>query len=168
MSKLGRAPTDVIIIDNSPLSFAFQPENGLPILSWYDDPEDTKLLELIPVLRLLSAVPDVRPVLLNCCTRDNVYMNDKSIALCSRIIEEQQRRSNYQASNNDQGSNSSVMPAKVQQLAKQSVFKPMIQNPPKLNTWTLVPPPESPPAEEIQGFPQQPTRSKRNQNQEIA
>ena len=96
MARLGRSLSDVIIIDNSPLSFAFQPENGLPILSWYDDPNDTKLYELIPVLRLLSGVPDVRPILLNCCTRDNVYMNEKSIAICSRIIEqEEQRRSGH-------------------------------------------------------------------------
>ncbi len=50
MARLGRNLKDSIIIDNSPLSFAFQPENGMPILSWYDDRTDTKLLELIPVL----------------------------------------------------------------------------------------------------------------------
>jgi carboxy-terminal domain RNA polymerase II polypeptide A small phosphatase len=50
MARLGRNLKDSIIIDNSPLSFAFQPENGMPILSWYDDRTDTKLIELIPVL----------------------------------------------------------------------------------------------------------------------
>ncbi len=50
MARLGRNLKDSIIIDNSPLSFAFQPENGMPILSWYDDRTDIKLLELIPVL----------------------------------------------------------------------------------------------------------------------
>ena len=38
---------DVIIIDNSPQSYMFQHENGMPILSWYEDRSDTKLLELI-------------------------------------------------------------------------------------------------------------------------
>lgn len=54
----------------------------MPILSWYDDRTDTKLFELIPVLKLLSEVPDVRPVLSACCSRENVYLTDKSINMC--------------------------------------------------------------------------------------
>ena len=50
MSKLGRPMKDSIIIDNSPTSYSLQPENGMPILSWYDDKKDDKLYELIPVL----------------------------------------------------------------------------------------------------------------------
>lgn len=82
---------DCFIIDNSPLSYAFQPENGMPILSWYDDRTDLKLIELIPALKLLSQVPDVRPVLQSCCTKENVYQIDKSIVMCQRIIQEQQK-----------------------------------------------------------------------------
>lgn len=37
MAKLGRPLSDVIIIDNSPSSFLFQPENALPSISWYED-----------------------------------------------------------------------------------------------------------------------------------
>ena len=54
MSKLGRNMSDVIIIDNSVHSFMFQPENGLPILSWYDDLNDTELFKYIEPLRFLS------------------------------------------------------------------------------------------------------------------
>lgn len=54
MSRIGRKLSDSIIIDNSPQSYMFQPENGMPILSWYDDRNDTKLFELIPVLKLMS------------------------------------------------------------------------------------------------------------------
>lgn len=82
LSRMGRPMSDVIMIDNSPLSYAFQPENGMPILSWYDDRTDTKLIELIPVLKLLSEVPDVRPVLKACCSRENVYQTEKSIMMC--------------------------------------------------------------------------------------
>jgi len=92
MARLGREIKDCFIIDNSPLSFAFQPENGMPILSWYDDRTDTKLIELIPVLKLLSEVPDVRPVLTACCSSDNVYLTDKSINMCTRIIEDMNRK----------------------------------------------------------------------------
>jgi RNA polymerase II subunit A small phosphatase-like protein len=74
MTRLGRSLKDVFIIDNSPLSYSFQPENGMPILSWYEEKTDNKLLELIPVLKLLSQVEDVRPVLTECCSRDNVYL----------------------------------------------------------------------------------------------
>ncbi len=37
---LGRRMQDIIIIDNSPSSFLFQPENAVPSISWYDDKED--------------------------------------------------------------------------------------------------------------------------------
>ena len=40
MQMLGRWMQDIIIIDNSPSSYLFQPENALPITSWYDDKED--------------------------------------------------------------------------------------------------------------------------------
>ena len=90
MARLGRSLKDCMIIDNSPLSYAFQPENGLPILSWYDDRTDTKLIELIPVLQLLAQVPDVRPILKACCSKENVYQNDKSIAMCSKILQDLQ------------------------------------------------------------------------------
>lgn len=55
---------DIIIIDNSPSSFLFQPENALPILSWYEDPEDVVLYDFIPFLKELSKVEDVRPFLM--------------------------------------------------------------------------------------------------------
>lgn len=40
MTQIGRRMQDIIIIDNSPSSYLFQPENALPILSWYDEKED--------------------------------------------------------------------------------------------------------------------------------
>ncbi len=63
MAKLGRPLTDVIIIDNSPSSYLFQPENSLPCTSWYDDPNDRELNELVPILEKLAIVKDVRPYL---------------------------------------------------------------------------------------------------------
>jgi RNA polymerase II subunit A small phosphatase-like protein len=40
LTRLGRKMKDVIIVDNSPVAYMFQPENALPILSWYDNMED--------------------------------------------------------------------------------------------------------------------------------
>lgn len=53
----------------------------MPILSWYEDKNDNKLIELIPVLKLLSEVPDVRTVLTQSVTKDNVYLNERSVAI---------------------------------------------------------------------------------------
>ena len=54
---------DVIIIDNSPIAYLFQPENALAILSWYDDQHDRQLYNYIPFLIKLSQCDDVRPIL---------------------------------------------------------------------------------------------------------
>ncbi len=61
LSQLGRDLKDVLIVDNSPASYALQPENAMPILTWIDDPNDNKLFQLAPILELLSKVYDVRP-----------------------------------------------------------------------------------------------------------
>jgi RNA polymerase II subunit A small phosphatase-like protein len=61
---------DVIIIDNSPTAYLFQPENALPIVSWYDDREDVVLYDYLPYLKELSEVDDVRPFILS-SVKDN-------------------------------------------------------------------------------------------------
>jgi len=63
MSFMGRRLEDIILVDNSPNSYRPQPENAVPIISWYDDPDDRELFRLTPLLRNLSKVPDVRAVL---------------------------------------------------------------------------------------------------------
>ncbi len=42
---LGRDLNDVIIVDNSPHSYIFQPENALPIGTFIDDPQDQVCVE---------------------------------------------------------------------------------------------------------------------------
>ena len=56
LSRIGRDLKDVIIIDNADFSYLFQPENAMPCLSWYDDPRDTELLDMIPILQALGSV----------------------------------------------------------------------------------------------------------------
>ena len=60
LTKLGRNLKDIIIVDNSPLSYSFHPNNGLPILSWFDDYNDFELEKITPILIFLSMVDDVR------------------------------------------------------------------------------------------------------------
>lgn len=40
MSKIGRDLKDAVILDNTPKCYSLQPECGVPITSWYDDPDD--------------------------------------------------------------------------------------------------------------------------------
>ena len=64
LRKLGRKLKDIIIVDNATQGYLFQPCNAIPILSWFDDPKDTCLLDLCPVLETtLKDIDDVRKVL---------------------------------------------------------------------------------------------------------
>ena len=63
LSQLGRNLKDMIIIDNAPISYSFQPANGLPIQTWINDKTDTQLTDLLPILKLLDKVDDVREYL---------------------------------------------------------------------------------------------------------
>ncbi|XP_044072902.1 probable serine/threonine-protein kinase kinX isoform X1 [Siniperca chuatsi] len=59
LSRLGRDLNKVIIIDNSPASYIFHPDNAVPVASWFDDMSDTELLDLIPFFERLSKVDDI-------------------------------------------------------------------------------------------------------------
>ncbi|XP_039612306.1 carboxy-terminal domain RNA polymerase II polypeptide A small phosphatase 1 [Polypterus senegalus] len=63
LSRLGRDLNKVIIIDNSPASYIFHPDNAVPVASWFDDMSDTELLDLLPFFEKLSKVDDVYTVL---------------------------------------------------------------------------------------------------------
>lgn len=63
LDRLGRDVGKVIIIDNSPASYAFHPKNALPIRTWFDDPNDSELLELIPILEKLAKTDNIYPIL---------------------------------------------------------------------------------------------------------
>ena len=60
LKRLNRPLSDLIIVDNSPLAYTFNIENGLPIKTWYDDPNDKELNKILPLLIFLSKVKDVR------------------------------------------------------------------------------------------------------------
>ncbi|KAK7472625.1 hypothetical protein VKT23_000738 [Stygiomarasmius scandens] len=65
LSQLGRPIADTIILDNSPASYIFHPDNAVPVSSWFNDVHDAELTDLIPFLADLTTVPDVREIL-NC------------------------------------------------------------------------------------------------------
>ncbi|CAD5115722.1 DgyrCDS4665 [Dimorphilus gyrociliatus] len=53
----------VFIVDNSPAAYRSYPLNAIPIKSWFSDPTDTCLLNLLPILDALRFVQDVRSIL---------------------------------------------------------------------------------------------------------
>ncbi|XP_041421696.1 CTD small phosphatase-like protein isoform X3 [Xenopus laevis] len=69
LSRLGRELSKVIIIDNSPASYIFHPENAVPVQSWFDDMTDTELLDLIPFFEELSKEENVYNMLNKLCNR---------------------------------------------------------------------------------------------------
>ncbi|GAB6018413.1 CTD nuclear envelope phosphatase 1A [Chamberlinius hualienensis] len=62
--------SSVFILDNSPGAYRAYPDNAMPIKSWFSDPTDTALLNLLPVLDALRFTSDVRSVL-----GRNIHMN---------------------------------------------------------------------------------------------
>ncbi|XP_066934450.1 carboxy-terminal domain RNA polymerase II polypeptide A small phosphatase 1-like isoform X2 [Clytia hemisphaerica] len=69
LSKLGRDLHNCLIIDNSPASYIFHPENAVPCQSWFDDPNDTELSDLIPFLENISSADSCITALQNNYTR---------------------------------------------------------------------------------------------------
>lgn len=55
-----RSLKNIVIVDNTVQSFAFQLDNGIPIISWYDDVHDRELYKLIHYLKSLANNKDLR------------------------------------------------------------------------------------------------------------
>ena len=72
----------MILIDHSVHSFGSLIENGIPLLSWTEDPEDKELKYLVKYLKKLSEVDDVRK------------LNQESLKL-NEIIETKTLRSKF-------------------------------------------------------------------------
>jgi carboxy-terminal domain RNA polymerase II polypeptide A small phosphatase len=52
-----------LILDNSPASYIFHTSNAVPVSTWFNDPHDTELTDLIGFLTDLTVVDDVTQVL---------------------------------------------------------------------------------------------------------
>ena len=63
---------NVILLDNNPISYSYNKNNGLPIITWHFDKKDRELLKIIPILEFLSTVDDIRNYLLRFIEYDMV------------------------------------------------------------------------------------------------
>eukprot|EP00602_Paraphysomonas_sp_CaronLab_P009810 CAMPEP_0185025682 /NCGR_PEP_ID=MMETSP1103-20130426/8783_1 /TAXON_ID=36769 /ORGANISM="Paraphysomonas bandaiensis, Strain Caron Lab Isolate" /LENGTH=332 /DNA_ID=CAMNT_0027558951 /DNA_START=184 /DNA_END=1179 /DNA_ORIENTATION=+ len=60
LSLLNRDISQCIIVDNSPMSYIFHPENAIDCGSFIDDPKDIEMWQIADFLEDLHTVPDVR------------------------------------------------------------------------------------------------------------
>merc|ERR1712070_289544 len=63
LTVLNRDLSRCILVDNSPYAYGYQIDNGIPIVSWYDQEDDEELVKLIPFLETLKDLQDVRPLI---------------------------------------------------------------------------------------------------------
>nr|CAI5836959.1 unnamed protein product [Callosobruchus analis] len=75
LNKLGRELQQIVIVDNSPASYIFHPDNAVPVASWFDDMNDSELLDLIPFFEKLAKMDNVYTVL---CNSNHPYNNTTS------------------------------------------------------------------------------------------
>ena len=85
-----RKISNMIIIDNNPLSYDNNRENGIPILSWYDDPNDKELMKLLPILKYMASqdIKDVRYILNDIVDKTRNEINYNAI---SRILTQENK-----------------------------------------------------------------------------
>jgi hypothetical protein len=57
---MNRKMENVCIVDNAVYSFGFQLDNGIPIIPFYDDPNDEELHHLVFYMKCLSQLEDMR------------------------------------------------------------------------------------------------------------
>lgn len=100
LRKVGRDLKDTIILDNNPISYVVNKENGIPILTWHYDKSDKELLKIIPLLEKLSRVSDVRTVIKK-IVKNNV-IDYKEV---SRIFSEENKSKSSSSTSHSSNSN---------------------------------------------------------------
>ena len=100
LKRLNRNLKDIIIVDNSPLAYAFDSDNGLPILSWFDNPVDRELINIQPLLEFLSNTKDVRKYI-----KKFVKNNVINYEMAHKVIKENESKLNNDMNKNNEDEN---------------------------------------------------------------
>ena len=108
LKKLGRDLKDVVIVDNSPMAYLLNSDNGLPILTWFDDKNDRELYRICPILEFLSLVPDVRDYICKIVVNNEIsynsamnVINDYNEMLTRKQKNENEKDTNIIENNNE-------------------------------------------------------------------
>lgn len=72
-----------MIIDNSPHAYAYQPSNGIPIESWFDEDDDEELLKALSFLDELHPLDDVRSAVIDHFRTHELIEESRNQALLS-------------------------------------------------------------------------------------
>ena len=112
---------DIIIIDNNPASYALNKSNGIPIQTWIDDPNDNELIKLIPLLKYLANVDDVRPIIKKIVNNSNINLSSFNSLLNNN------NKQNLKI-NNEMSLNSKIYQASTETLHKKSKPKLKLNN----------------------------------------
>ena len=75
---------EVIILDNSPVAYLFQPENAMPAVSWYEDPNDEELLRVATLLEHMAYEDDVRKVIRTLIVANKIEPRQEQLYLSSK------------------------------------------------------------------------------------
>lgn len=94
LTRLGRPMKDVIIVDNSPVAYLFQPENAMPAVSWYDEPSDTELNRIDALLHRMVHEDDVRKIIRTVIVNNKIDPRKEQLYMASSS--EQHRRDKSQ------------------------------------------------------------------------
>ena len=107
LKRLNRPLKDLIIVDNSPLAYAFNAENGLPIKTWYDNRNDTELNKILPLLIFLSNVKDVRRYIQLFVDENEINYDDanelikRNENINNNVVKEEENKKNLNIKNNE-------------------------------------------------------------------
>ena len=65
LRRIGRDLKETILLDNNPISYLVNQDNGLPIKTWHSNKNDQELIKIIPLLEYLAKteINDVREIL---------------------------------------------------------------------------------------------------------
>lgn len=96
---------NMIIIDNSVLSFAFQLDNGIPILPYYDNKDDTELKFLSDYLNMIVKDEDLREENIKHIKMEYFLKKATKDLTVNESMEEQDDKSDYNTHNSNPGGN---------------------------------------------------------------
>ena len=76
---------DLILLDNNPISYYFNKNNGIPIKSWHNDKNDKELIKIGNFLNFLSTVDDVRYYIPRVVENDEISYYKVNIMITQQI-----------------------------------------------------------------------------------